>query len=146
MCQDHRHAAASPSASAETASAETTRAAPRGRVRMSSILHGLAGVYSVLLLTAACTVPIGDPRETMAQRLGADVLLAFGQPLLVSALLWPLLRHPTSDRLGAAWLLATLYLLWTLLGWYFLTPGAIPASILLFIAVHCRTQEVLRGR
>jgi hypothetical protein len=139
MCQD-RHLAAAPA----DPPPQVARDAPRGWARMSSVLHGLAAVYSVLLLTVACTVPMGDPPETWAQRLGSDVLLAFGQPLLVSALLWPLLRHPTSDRLGAAWLVATVYLLWSLLGWYWLTPAGIPTAVLLFIAVHRRTEEVRR--
>jgi hypothetical protein len=141
MCQHHRRATAPPDAPAEAA-----RDTPRRRVRMSTVLHGLAGLYSVLLLAVACTVPRGSTRETWTQQFGAEILVVFGQPLLVSALLWPLLRHPTSDRLGAAWLLATVYLLWTLLGWYFLAPGGLPAGVLLFIAVHCRTREVERRR
>lgn len=140
MRQDHRFAGSPPDARLEARRAARRRRRPRA----ADVLHSLATLYSVGLVIVAFSVPMIDGRETWVQQFGIRCLLVFGQPLLVSALMWPLLHYATPNGLGAAWLLATLYLLYALLGWYFIAPGAAPAAVLLFIAVHCRTQEVRR--
>ncbi|MEA2218421.1 MAG: hypothetical protein QOJ35_1047 [Solirubrobacteraceae bacterium] len=108
----------------------------RGRVAVG--LCGLAVVYSAgLLLVIAVIPPIDD--QTLLQYGGSWSLAIFAEPLLVSALLWRLLRrrcHTGSDRSTmVAWLLATVYLVYSVLGGLSTAAGAFPSALLIFLAV-----------
>jgi hypothetical protein len=111
-------------------------AAWRGREAL--LLTVVASLYGVALLVWVAAIPSVDG-ETLLQYGGPGSLAITAQPLLFSLLMWALLhtRCTTGSRAAttAAWLLAPLYLGWSVLGALTLAAGAFPAAVLLLAAL-----------
>jgi hypothetical protein len=107
----------------------------RGRATFGLTL--LAVVYSIGLLIWVAAVPALDG-ETALEYGGPGSLAITVQPLLFSLLMWALFRRRTSGSRVAsatAWVLATLYLIWSVLAALTLAAGAFPAAVILLFAV-----------
>jgi|SRR5215216_1973668 len=96
-----------------------------------------AVAYSVALLVWVAAVPSIDG-ETLFEYGGPWSLAITVQPLLVSLLMWGLLRHrcTTGSQAAstAAWTVGGMYLGWSVIGALSLAGGAFPAAVLLLIA------------
>ena len=98
------------------------------RGRAAFTFTASAAVYGLVLLVVAGTAVGG----------GAAYVL-YAQPLVVSALLFVLLRrHCTTGSRAAAYAAATisiLFLVWSVVGALSLAAGSFPAAVLLVLAV-----------
>jgi hypothetical protein len=107
----------------------------RGRVSFG--LTAAAALYSLALLASAAAVPSVDG-ETLLEYGGPASLAITVQPLLVSLVMWALLRYgcTTGSRLAstAALAIAGIYLGWSVVAVVSLAAGAFPAAVLLLIA------------
>jgi hypothetical protein len=107
----------------------------RGRVSFG--LTAAAVLYSLALLVWVAAIPSIDG-ETLLEYGGATSLAITAQPLLVSLVMWALLRRrcTTGSRLAsaAALAIAGIYLGWSVLAALSLAAGAFPAAVLLLIA------------
>jgi hypothetical protein len=96
-----------------------------------------AVIYSVALLFWVVAVPAVDG-QTLLEYGGPLSLAITAQPLLVSLIMWALLRRrcTTGDRVAtnAARAIAGTYLAWSVLGALSLAAGAFPAAVLLLVA------------
>ena len=105
--------------------------------RASFGLTVAAIIYSVALLAWVVAIP-GIDGQTLLEYGGPASLAITVQPLLVSLLMWTLLRRrcTTGSRLAssAAWAIGGSYLAWSVLAALSLAAGALPASLLLLIA------------
>lgn len=115
------------------------------RGRVAAGLCVLAGVYGAGLLLTITVIPTVDDR-TLLQHGGPWSLAIFAQPLLVSAMMWHVLRrrcHGGSDRATTvAWTLASVYLIYSVVGGFSIAAGALPAALLLFLAVALAPREI----
>ena len=113
-----------------------TRATWRGRSAFALTL--VAGVYGVALLAWVAAVPSVDG-QTLLQYGGSPSLAITAQPLLFTFVMWALLhrRCATGSRAAttAAYVLAPLYLGWSVVGALTLAAGAFPAAVALLCAV-----------
>lgn len=113
-------------------------AASLRRGRASFGLTLAAVVYSIALLVWVAAVP-GVDGETLLEYGGAWSLAITAQPLLISLVMWALLRRRciTGSRAAstAAWAIGGLYLPWSIAAGFSLAAGAFPAALLLLIAV-----------
>ncbi len=107
------------------------------RGRLAFALTALAAVYSVALLASVMAVP-EDDGQTLLSSGGPWTLAIFAQPLALTALMFGLLRARchTGNRVAttAAWSLASVYLLYSVLAGFTLAAGAFPAAFLLALA------------
>jgi lysylphosphatidylglycerol synthetase-like protein (DUF2156 family) len=101
-------------------------------------LSVVAIVYSVALLAAITAIP-ADDGQTLLEYGGPWSLAIFAQPLLVSVLMWHLLRrrchNGSRHATRAAWVIATIYLIYSVLGGFSIAAGGLPAALLLFLAL-----------
>lgn len=110
----------------------------RQRGPVAAGLCVLAVVYSAALLVAVAVIPVVDG-QTLLGHGGAWTLAIFAQPLLVSGLIWRLLRarcqtgSPRATRV--AWTVAPVYLAYSVVGGFSIAAGALPAALLLLVAV-----------
>jgi hypothetical protein len=108
----------------------------RGRIALALTILAIA--YGVGLVAWAASVSVVDG-ETLLQYGGPGSLMIVVQPLLLSLLMWALLRHRhttgSSVAIAAAWVVGALYLVWSVLGALTLAAGALPAALLLLFAV-----------
>ena len=97
-----------------------------------------AVLYSVALLVWVVAVP-GIGGQTLLEYGGPWSLAVTAQPLLLSLVMWTLLRRrcTTGSRTASimAWTIAGAYLAWSVLGALSLAAGAFPAALLLLLAV-----------
>jgi lysylphosphatidylglycerol synthetase-like protein (DUF2156 family) len=97
-----------------------------------------AVLYSLALLAWVVLVPSTEG-ETLLEYGGLWSLAITAQPLLVSLIMWRLLRNrcTTGSRAAAtaAWTIGGMYLGWSVIGALSLAAGAFPAALLLLIAV-----------
>jgi hypothetical protein len=97
-----------------------------------------AVLYGIALLAWVAFVPSTDG-ETLLEYGGPWSVAITVQPLLISLLMWGLMRRRcmTGSRAAtiASWAIAGLYLPWSVLGALSLAAGAFPAAFLLLIAV-----------
>jgi hypothetical protein len=102
-----------------------------------------AVLYSIALLVWVVAVP-STGGETLLEYGGAWSLAITAQPLLISLLMWALLRHRCTTGSGAAslaaWAIGLPYLAWSVAGALSLAAGAFPAAVLLLIAVTLAPQ------
>jgi hypothetical protein len=109
--------------------------APSGRLAFGLTL--VAGLYAIALLTWAAAVP-GIDGETLLEYGGPLSLIILSESLLATAVLWTLLRRrcTTGSRAATAiaWVFATLFLAWSVLGALSFAGGALPAAALLLVA------------
>src|SRR3954454_4989136 len=102
-------------------------------------LTGLAAIYSVALLVAILVVPESAGGKTLVEYGGSGTLLIFGQPLLVSLVVWVLLNRHCKTGSRAAGQVAevggSLYVVYSILGGFTISAGAFPAACLLLAAV-----------
>jgi len=107
----------------------------RGRAPFALTLAAVA--YGVGLLVWVAAVPAVDG-ETLLEYGGPGSLAITAQPLLFSVVIWALLRRrcTTGSRAAAvaAWMLGTLFLVWSVIGALSLAAGAFPAAVLLLVA------------
>jgi hypothetical protein len=100
----------------------------RFRGRLAFVLTLLAALYSLALVVwfVAVWAPPGDTLLGLA---------IFVQPLIVSLLMWALLRRRCttggSGVSSVAFVLAPLYLVWSVVAGFTLSAGALPAALLL---------------
>jgi hypothetical protein len=108
----------------------------RGRAPFGLTLLAIA--YGIGLLIWVAAVPAFDG-ETLLEYGGPGSLAITAQPLLFSLLMWALLhrRCTTGSRVASAtaWVLGTLYLIWSVLAALTLAAGAFPAAVILLFAV-----------
>jgi hypothetical protein len=108
----------------------------RGRAPFGLTLLALA--YGVALLVWVAAAPAIDG-ETLLQYGGPGSLAITAQPLVLSLLMWALLRRrcTTGSRMATvtAWALGTVFLVWSVLGALSLAAGAFPAAVILLVAV-----------
>lgn len=108
------------------------------RGRLAFALTALAFAYDLALLVAIVAAPTVDG-QTLLEYGGFLSLALFAQPLLVTLLLWSLLRErckrDSAAATAAAWTIASLYLAYSVLGGLSIAAGALPAALLLFVAV-----------
>jgi len=107
----------------------------RGRASFGFTMVAVA--YSVALLVWVAAVP-SIQGETLLEYGGPWSLAITIQPLLVSLLMWALLRRrcTTGSQAAstAAWTVGGMYLGWSVVGALSLAGGAFPAAMLLLIA------------
>jgi hypothetical protein len=108
----------------------------RGRVPFGLTI--LAVAYSVGLLVWVIAIPSIDG-ETLLQYGGPLSVAITAQPLLFSLIMWALLRRRCTTgsflATATAWVLGSLYLVWSVLGALTLAAGAFPAAVILMFAV-----------
>ena len=108
------------------------------RGRIAAALCALALAYSVALLLGTVAIPAIED-QTLLEYGGPWSLAIFAQPLLVSGLMWHLLRRRchTGDQRAAriAWTVATTYLAYSVIGGFSIAAGALPAALLIVAAV-----------
>jgi hypothetical protein len=113
-------------------------AAPLLRGRASFGFTFAAVLYSVALVVWVLAVP-GSDGETLLEHGGPWSVAITAQPLLVSVVVWVLLRRrcTTGSRIAsnAAWTIGAVYVVWSVLGALSLAAGAFPAAVLLLVAV-----------
>lgn len=106
--------------------------------RVAAGLCALAAVYSAGLLVSIAAVPTIDD-QTLLEYGGPWSFAIFAQPLLMSVVMWQLLRgrcHTGSDQATVgAWMIAIVYLVYSVLGGFTVAAGALPAALLIFFAV-----------
>jgi hypothetical protein len=106
-----------------------------GRIAFGLTL--MAGLYGLALLAWAAAIPSIDG-ETLVEYGGPMSLVLLSQSLLAAGALWALLRRrcTTGSRgaTAAAWLFATLFLAWSVLGALSFAAGALPAAAVLLLA------------
>jgi len=114
------------------------------RGRTAAGLCVLAVVYSVGLLVSIAVVPTIDD-GTLLEYGGPWSLAIFVQPLLVSGLMWHVLRrrcHTGSARATTvAWTLAPAYLVYSIVGGFTIAAGALPAALLICLAVALTPRD-----
>lgn len=105
----------------------------------------VALAYAIGLLAWVVAIPAVDG-QTLLEYGGAGSVGITVQPLLISLVIWALLRRrcTTGSRTAtiAAWTVGTLYLAWSVLGALSLAAGAFPAAILLLLAVAMTPRGV----
>ena len=110
----------------------------RSRGAAAAGLSILAMAYGAALLVAVAVAPALDG-ESLLEHGGPWSLAIFAQPLVASAVVWSLLRrrcHAGGDGVtAAAWSLATVYLVYSVLGGFSIAAGALPAAVLMLLAV-----------
>jgi hypothetical protein len=108
------------------------------RGRAPFVLTLVAVAYSTGLLIWVTVVPAFNG-ETLLDYGGPGSLAITAQPMLFSLLMWMLLRRrcTTGSRLATAtaWVLGSLYLVWSVLAALTLAAGAFPAAACLLFAV-----------
>jgi hypothetical protein len=97
-----------------------------------------AVLYSIALLVWVAAVPSTEG-QTLLQYGGPGSLAVTVQPLLVSLVMWALLRRrcSTGSRVAstAGWMIGGMYLVWSALAGFSPAAGALPAALLLLIGV-----------
>lgn len=114
------------------------------RGRIAAGLCVLSGVYSAALLVSIVVIPAADD-ETLLQYGGPWTVAIFAQPLLVSGLMWHVLRrrcHTGSDRATAvAWTLGCVFFAYSVVGGFTIAAGALPAALLMLLAVAVAPRQ-----
>jgi hypothetical protein len=99
----------------------------------------LAVLYSVALLVEILVLPEFRGGHTLFEYGGSGTLLIFGQPLVVTLVVWALLnRHCKTGSHTAgtiAEIVASLYIAYSILGGFTISAGAFPAACFLLAAV-----------
>jgi hypothetical protein len=110
-------------------------AAAPGRLAFGLTL--VAAIYGAALVLWVVAVPSIDG-QTLLEYGGPLSLVILAQPLLVSGLFWMLLRRrcTTGSRsaIVAAWPLASLYLVYSVLGALSIAAAGLPAALALLFA------------
>ena len=105
-------------------------------------------MYGVGLLVWVVAIPSIDG-ETLLEYGSPWSVAITAQPLLFALLMWPLLRRRCSSGgtlAGAtAWALASLFLVWSVIGALSLAAGAFPAAVMLLVAVALTPGPDQRG-
>ena len=109
----------------------------RSRGWAAFILVAFCALYAVGLAIVVAAVPAVDG-ETLLEYGGASSLAIVAQPLVVTGLMWTLLRRrcTTGSRaaITAAWTAAGLFFVYSVLGALSIAAGAFPASAALLAA------------
>jgi len=99
----------------------------------------LAVLYGVALLVQILVVPEFASGKTLFEYGGSGTLLIFGQPLLVSLVVWVLLNRHCKTGNRAAGRVAevgvSFYVVYSIVGGFTISAGAFPAACLLLAAV-----------
>jgi hypothetical protein len=121
----------------------------RRRGRTAAGVCVLAVLYSAGLLLCIAVLPTIDD-QTLLRYGGPWSLAIFAQPLVMSGVMWHLLgrRCQTGGARATtvAWTLASVYLVYSVIGGFTIAAGALPAAVLLFVAVALTPRGVSQVR